>query len=154
MSEHHVDKESDTSDACCEGTSRRKFLGICLGSLGTVLAGGIAYPVLNYLVPPSKKGEKVEVKIPASQVPLGQAKMFHFGEKPAVVIHTEEGFSAFSLVCSHLGCLVKWDPAKVQFQCPCHGAKFDSKGAVISGPPPTGLEAFQVRVIDGEITVS
>lgn len=134
--------------------SRRKFLNVCLGALGTILAGGIIYPVLHYLVPPSQKGKKIFVKVPEVEVPLGGSKMLHVGDKPAVLIRTSDGYAAFSLVCSHLGCLVKWDANKGEFLCPCHGARFDSKGNVVSGPPPTGLEPFEVEVSNGEVTIS
>lgn len=137
-----------------QSKGRRKFLGTCLGACGAIAAGGVIYPVLSYLVPPSQKGKKVEVKIPESEVPLGQAKKFHIGGKPAVVIRTAEGFAAFSLVCSHLGCLVNWEGAKNQFHCPCHGAVFDAQGHVLSGPPPTGLEPFEVKVVEGEVVIS
>src|SRR3989338_2620747 len=134
--------------------NRRRFLNICLGSLGAILAGGVIYPVLRYLVPPSMKGKRVEVRVPEKEVPLGGSKLLRIGDKPSVLIHTADGFAAFSLVCSHLGCLVKWEAPKNEFLCPCHGAKFDSKGVVILGPPPTGLESFHVEVIEGEVIVS
>lgn len=134
--------------------SRRKFLNVGLGALGTILFGGIVYPVVSYLVPSSKKGQKAEVRIQASEVPLGGSKKFHIGGAPAIVVHTKDGFVAFSLVCSHLGCLVNWETAKSEFLCPCHGAVFDINGHVVSGPPPTGLEPFETKVVDGEVIVS
>jgi cytochrome b6-f complex iron-sulfur subunit len=133
---------------------RRRFLSICLGFLGSVFAGGIIHAVLSYLQPPrkSKKGEVV--KIHKDELPPGGMKRFHIRGIPAVVINSKEGFAAFSLVCSHLGCLVKWEGAKNEFICPCHGAKFSAKGEVISGPPPTGLEAFHVEDKEKEVWIS
>lgn len=134
--------------------SRRKFLIGSLIGLGTLFGGSALYTILSYLVPPSRKGQRPVVKVPEAEVPLGDAKLLHVGEKPVALIHTLEGFAAFSLVCSHLGCLVKWEGQKNEFLCPCHGAKFDSKGNVLFGPPPTGLEPFKVEVVDGEVLIS
>jgi Rieske Fe-S protein len=56
---------------------------------------------------------------------------------------------AMSAVCTHLGCLVSWDPTKEQFLCPCHGGVYDRAGNVIAGPPPRSLDTVSVRVQKG-----
>ena len=35
--------------------------------------------------------------------------------------------TAFSAVCTHLGCVVNYDRLKDQFICPCHGGIYDGK---------------------------
>ena len=42
-------------------------------------------------------------------------------------------FDAFSMACTHQGCITNIVNAK-QFDCPCHGSRFDVNGAVINGP--------------------
>ncbi|MBI4211639.1 MAG: Rieske 2Fe-2S domain-containing protein [Deltaproteobacteria bacterium] len=134
--------------------SRRRFLSTCLGFLGAFLAGGFLYPVFSFLQPPARKKNGEIVKIPKADVPLGGMQRFHIRGIPATVINSQGTYAAFSLVCSHLGCLVTWDGAKDQFICPCHGAKFASDGHVISGPPPKGLEQLKVDVKEDEIWIS
>ncbi len=57
-----------------------------------------------------------------------------------------DGLTAMSAVCSHLGCLVKWESNTNHFKCPCHGGTYDRAGNVVSGPPPRPLEKLHVRV--------
>jgi cytochrome b6-f complex iron-sulfur subunit len=52
---------------------------------------------------------------------------------------------AFSAICTHQQCIV--EPAGKQFACPCHGSVYDAfTGKNISGPAPSPLRAFAVKV--------
>lgn len=73
-----------------------------------------------------------------------------------VWLYTEdlEHFTAFSGVCTHLGCSFGFDAEKKQYHCPCHHGLFDMKtGAVVGGPPPRPLDTLPVRVENGEVHV-
>ncbi len=59
---------------------------------------------------------------------------------------------AFDSTCTHLGCRTRYDPAKRQFVCPCHGGVYDENGAVVAGPPPAPLRRLEARV-DGDHVV-
>lgn len=45
--------------------------------------------------------------------------------------------------CPHLGCLLGWNPADRTWDCPCHGARFDTGGAVLHGPAVTPLRRVE-----------
>jgi cytochrome b6-f complex iron-sulfur subunit len=61
------------------------------------------------------------------------------------LVTTEDGSpKAIYMVCTHLGCLYKWEPSNVRFECPCHGSKFSHDGFYIEGPAPRSLDYFDV----------
>lgn len=64
-----------------------------------------------------------------------------------------EGVTAFSAVCSHLGCIVDWNSKTEQFLCPCHGSKYDVNGNVIGGPAPAPLERLITEIKEGKVFV-
>ena len=68
------------------------------------------------------------------------------------LVSTEEGFAAMSMVCTHLGCIVKETDAG--FSCPCHGSKFDADGNVTGGPAPSALPWLAVsQAADGSLVI-
>lgn len=74
----------------------------------------------------------------------------------SVWLYTEDGekFTAFSGVCTHLGCSYSFEAENKRYHCPCHHGLFDMKtGAVIGGPPPRPLDTLPVRVENGEVHV-
>ena len=54
------------------------------------------------------------------------------------------------MVCTHLGCLYKWEPSNSRFECPCHGSKFSREGHYIEGPAPRSLDQFVIKVKEGD----
>lgn len=137
--------------------TRKSFIDILLG--GTVFAtllSGISI-VGIYLWPRQKVGnggadEAVEVGL-ESDMPVGKAKVVPYGGKTAIVINAKTGLVALSAVCTHLGCVVKWDEQKQQIVCPCHGAFFDTNGNVVAGPAPKPLPSYKLKVMNKKIYI-
>jgi cytochrome b6-f complex iron-sulfur subunit len=137
--------------------SRRNFINVSLlGSL-SALAAAIIYPIVRFFMPP-KIPQAVQNEVTAAKVgelKLNSAKIFNFGAKPGILIHTEDGkYKTFSAICTHLDCIVQYREDVKHIWCACHNGHFDLFGKNISGPPPSPLEEFKVTIINEGIIVS
>jgi cytochrome b6-f complex iron-sulfur subunit len=84
----------------------------------------------------------------ASNYPPGSRTLLP--QVPAILIHGDKGFSALSLVCTHLGCTVESTPQG--FACPCHGSRFDPLGKLLRGPAAKALTVLRLETSpDGKI---
>ena len=135
--------------------TRRGFLELIIAVCTAVTSAAMAIPSLMYLWPAARGGgaQKVEVD-GAAQLALGQATVIQLGSQVVIVVRDQTGFKAFSAVCTHLGCLVEWEPSRKEFLCPCHAAVFDDAGRVVSGPPPAPLPTLIVREVGDKVYVS
>lgn len=147
--------------------SRRRFLNrLCLG-LGGIGAAIVGVPVLGYLLTPLFKSTKNDWRDVGAETDfkVGQTVEVAFDEPSplpwagqaaktaAWLRRTDEGFSAFAVNCTHLGCPVNWLPDAKLFLCPCHGGVFDENGEVAGGPPQRPLWRQQVRVQNGRVEI-
>jgi Rieske Fe-S protein len=136
--------------------TRRDFMKLVNG--GLVIAGTavIAGPVVAYFYPSELQETPSEpIRVCAvDELPVGESKTIGYGRYPAIVINTPAGLRAFSAVCTHFACIVKWENEQGLIYCPCHDGYFDpSDGHVISGPPPLPLTVIPVNVVDNEIFI-
>jgi glycine/D-amino acid oxidase-like deaminating enzyme/nitrite reductase/ring-hydroxylating ferredoxin subunit len=71
----------------------------------------------------------------ADAIAPGQARVLQDGLGKKGVYRDEAGeLHVVSLRCTHLGCLLRFNAAERSWDCPCHGSRFDSDGAVLEGP--------------------
>lgn len=134
--------------------TRRYFMALAgTGALLSTGIGGTAL-TLNYMHPnvlfePSTvfaAGRPDDYPV-NSVTPLINQKTF--------ILRTNKGFQALSAVCTHLGCITRWNEEQGIIACPCHGSKFRLDGAVIEGPAPAPLEHVAISLNDsGELLVN
>ena len=134
-------------------TSRRQFIQLGIAVVGAAWVGTF---VQSKLFPQASAQEAKPVEFPLSELPVGGTKTITYAGAPVIVIRSAESIKAFSLVCTHLGCIVQWQEANKEFYCPCHDGRYDQFGEVIAGPPPVPLEQLPVtvegeRVVVGEL---
>lgn len=139
---------------CLEKTkkSRRDFLGkasiiASLAAVGAVLVNSLRL-VKPRLLP--EASSKFSIGLP-DEYPAGTSQPID--GRNLLIVSTEEGIGAISLICTHLGCVVL--PDKKGFKCPCHGSKFDGSGKVLAGPAPGPLPWFSIsRRADGKLEIN
>jgi cytochrome b6-f complex iron-sulfur subunit len=122
--------------------SRRNFLKIAGEGLLTA-SGILTLGILaRFLGAQSEPPAQTEFDIGlAADYPVGSRT--NLPDVPAVLAHTETGFTALSLICTHLGCTL--EQKTDGFSCPCHGSRFGPKGNVVHGPATKHLVSLQVH---------
>ena len=136
--------------------SRRSLLDFGLRAGFAVVAGGMAVPAGLYLWPAGREGpgEGPVPAGPADTLAPGSARIINARGRPLLVLARPDGkYRAFSAICTHLGCVVKWDAPSGTIQCPCHAGVFGADGKVQSGPPPRPLPEYEVLVSGNELKV-
>ncbi|MHB8625349.1 MAG: QcrA and Rieske domain-containing protein [Aggregatilineales bacterium] len=144
------------ADAQAKTVTRREFLYYIWGaSLALATAEGIG-AVIWFALPRFRAGEFGGVfTLAPDALPKAAADMVPvlFASGKFWQSNTDDGFRAMSQVCTHLGCLFKWNQNGTavhpfpHFVCPCHGSQFTNKGVYVDGPAPRSLDQFAVTVI-------
>lgn len=150
----------------CANRSRRKFLirlSVTLSSIGAAL---VAVPSVGFLLGLRKSPQLWRTVGKLDDFQIGSTVNVSFQDPSplpwaGVTAQTaawlrrvnDQEFIAFSMVCTHLGCPVRWLASADLFMCPCHGGVFYSDGRVASGPPPKPLNRYPVRVDNGEVQI-
>lgn len=90
-----------------------------------------------------------------SEVPKASEYLFRYPTEndPAILVHLPDGeLRAFSQKCTHLGCVVYYQPENERLFCPCHHGIFEpSSGEPTAGPPERPLNKIDIEVRNGII---
>ena len=146
----------DERDSGAPSLNRRRFLEAMAASVGGAAFAGMLVPIGFYLAPSERKqagagGPVLAAK--ADDIKVNEAKAVMMGSVPVLVVHAPTGWIALKATCPHLGCIVKWEAEKQGIACPCHGAIFDTRGQVLSGPSPSPLAQVSVKQVGDKIYI-
>ena len=137
-----------------QSVTRRSILDWLLWGGVAVSTFAIGMPIMKFLFPPEgvmKKSGRRSLFARTDEIPLGGAKPGTYRGLPVLVIRTEEGFRAFSGICTHRECFLSWDEEGMRFECPCHRSTFDSHGSVLSGPASVPLPSMPMEIVEDRI---
>ena len=131
---------------------RRRFLGVGAAALAAA-AGLTSYVSIAFLRPlaAERAGRAVVAGFPEDFTDDSVAVL----EGANIIIcRSGDRFFAFSTLCPHLGCVVRWLESEARFHCPCHGSQFERDGSVLNGPARKDLVALAVGMDEqGRIVV-
>lgn len=136
--------------------NRREFLTYAWGGALGLIALQAGVGLFFFMMPRFKAGEFGGVFFigPESALPSTDAPPEpNTAGKFWLVNTTDQGPLALYMVCTHLGCLYKWEQANNRFECPCHGSKFTREGLYIEGPAPRSLDTFVVTIEGDQVAV-
>ena len=81
----------------------------------------------------------------------GEAKVVDYNGDSIAMYKDEQGnLHAVNPVCTHAKCIVAWNGAEKTWDCPCHGARYDASGKVLTGPARKDLEMVPLRELEKE----
>jgi cytochrome b6-f complex iron-sulfur subunit len=147
-------EEDPVPQATQSEMNRREFLMYSWVAALGVLGLGVGVASFQFMYPRFRAGEfGGEFFVPQAEIPDPTAAPVPNTTGKFWLVSTEEGTpKALYMVCTHLGCLYKWEASNSRFECPCHGSKFTHDGFYIEGPAPRSLDIFETRV-EGDILV-
>ena len=147
--------ESSGLEGAPQPASRRSFIKllVCFSVASTL--GMVVAPIVGFLIPSASRGSGTGGRVLAGttdDIPVGSGKVVAMGNQPVIVVDLASGVTAYSAVCTHLGCIVAYERALGHIVCPCHDGHFSpTNGGVLSGPPPRPLPPIAVAVEGNKI---
>lgn len=138
--------------------SRRTLLQVSGASAAAALAGvlvdrSISRPEVR---PPNRLVPNVGRWMPVvslASLPEGKAMRFSSGAVEGFVVNNRGNVLAMSAVCTHMGCILRFNQPSQSLDCPCHGASFDLNGSPLHGGYLDSLPRLATRVRGGSLEV-
>jgi menaquinol-cytochrome c reductase iron-sulfur subunit len=154
--------------ANAEKHSRRGFLGWAVAAIGGLFSLLVGLPIIGYILSPLGKApqvtwvrvcsldeiDRVEPRLFAVLFPRNDGGQEWEERRGVYVIWRGEELLAFTNICTHLNCSVRWIPQRQQIICPCHGGMYDRWGFLAGGPPAYSLPLFEQRIEGNDLYVS
>jgi len=171
------------ADTRADEPSRRNFLFVATGAMGTVGAGFAAWPLIDQMSPDATTLAAASADVDIANIAEGQAITVKWRGKPIFISHRTakvvQAARAVPLselrdpatdesrvqkpewlivigICTHLGCVpLKNDgPYEGGYFCPCHGSVYDASGRIRYGPAPYNLALPPYRFAsDTKVTI-
>ena len=132
---------------------RRTFLqGLAAGAVAGAGASCGGSGSSGPLTPPDAVPHTIRSPLPA----VGQTLPAFDGDLALAVTRlTPTGVVAVSRTCTHMGCTVLVPDAPGHtLDCPCHGSRFTTSGAVVNGPADRPLPSFPAKIDGQEVVIT
>ena len=88
------------------------------------------------------------------EVPVGAGCVVRNGLHPIAAYRDGHGeLQTCSAICPHLGGMVRWNGLEKTWDCPCHGSRFSTTGAVLNGPANVPLAPIDQASLSPSVPV-
>lgn len=126
------------------GIDRREFVVRCTGVSAALLLGGCVAMVTH---PVPVQDGRIRLSIadfPELATPGGAIKIqpAQHDQPLYVLAHGDGQYVAVSPICTHRGCTV--DVQGARLVCPCHGSTYSRAGEVLRGPAERRLTSYRI----------
>jgi cytochrome b6-f complex iron-sulfur subunit len=135
-----------------EELSRRRFLALVGSGALSAAALGTAVTAMRFLEPSVFFEEDTRVGVGRPE-DIAVGSVLVLPKHKMYVVRTPQGFFALSSVCTHLGCMTRWEREAGVIACPCHGSRFQLDGQVRQGPAPKSLPRLAITLERGVLVV-
>ena len=133
---------------------RRAFVERSLGAvLGTSLLTACASLVTRTVTPVDGTLRLALAHYPELTADGGSLKVIPKGSADPIYVLAlgGRGYAALSPICTHLGCTVEIEQARLV--CPCHGSTYDREGKVVRGPAEQALTSYRTALSSDDVIV-
>lgn len=169
-----LDLDSPSTDPTA---SRRKFLGLGVYAIAAGVGVVVAVPTIGYFIAPATETSGQEVRVAVGKVTDFANQLDLKGKALKDVAYTDsfkkstitkqvfvralkanaadpQDFLVLDSTCTHAGCSVALKPDIKQLYCGCHGSTYNQDGKNIGGPAPRPLGHYEVKIVNGDITIN
>ncbi len=137
--------------------ARRSVIRWLLGSGFAISLTSFIYPVIRFLNPPPVSEAAVNEVVAGrvEELKPNSGKIVRFGDNPVLLVRVSQTeWRALSAVCTHLSCIVQYQPERTRIWCACHNGVYNLQGQVVSGPPPRPLKPYTVHIREDEVVIT
>lgn len=148
--------------------NRREFFQWGVGIIGALFTALLGIPLLGFFAsallkrPPEQWVRVTSLDQIRTDEPIPFRIVFPREDAPRgyedvrVVFAIRKGSEilAFTNVCTHMGCSVRWLAWRQQILCPCHGGIYDRWGNLVGGPPISGLPLYVQKIENNDLYVA
>ena len=148
------DVTDTTSTRALPCIDRRAFVERTIGTvLGTTFLGACASLVTRTVTPVDGALRLALVQYPELKAAGGSLKVIPKGstEPIYVLALNDRRYAAVSPICTHLGCTVEIEQARLV--CPCHGSTYDREGKVLRGPAEEALASYRTALTSDDVLI-
>jgi len=135
-------------------TDRRAFVRAAGAALLVTISGGCASVVVTRVTPVNGRARIRLADHPALATADGALRILPDGATSELLVlrQSDGSYTVLSSVCTHRGCTV--DAQGARLVCPCHGSTYDRTGRVLVGPAERPLAQLRSQLTsDGYLEI-